>query len=129
MSSWVRVADAGAVADEHTLRVEVAGTPVCLARSEGELFAVHDTCTHADVSLSEGEVEDCRVECWLHGSQFDLRTGEPTGLPAVTAVATYAVKSEAGGIFVDLTHKPEPGDAVVGHENPAAPAGAVKEQI
>ena len=50
--------------------------------TDGELFAVDDRCSHADVSLSEGEVEGCLIECWLHGSQFDLRTGQPTCLPA-----------------------------------------------
>jgi 3-phenylpropionate/trans-cinnamate dioxygenase ferredoxin component len=107
MSGWVRVAAAGDIPDERTLRVEIGGTPVCLARSDGELFAVNDTCTHADVSLSEGEVEDGKVECWLHGSQFDLRTGEPTCLPAITPVATYAVMTTDGEVFVDLARRPD----------------------
>ena len=55
-------------------------------------YAVHDKCSHADVSLSEGEVDGCTLECWLHGSRFDLRTGEPTGLPATEPVAVYPVK-------------------------------------
>jgi 3-phenylpropionate/trans-cinnamate dioxygenase ferredoxin subunit len=107
MSGWVRVASVEQIPDEQALRVDIDGVPVCLARSEGELFAVHDTCTHADVSLSEGEVEDCKVECWLHGSQFDLRTGEPTCLPATVAVATYAVKTTDGEVFVDLARRPD----------------------
>ncbi|HEY5336307.1 MAG TPA: non-heme iron oxygenase ferredoxin subunit [Mycobacteriales bacterium] len=99
-STWVRVARGDAIADDTALRVDVGTTPICLARSNGELFAVHDTCTHADVSLSEGEVEDCTVECWLHGSRFDLRTGAPTGLPATVAVATFPVKTEGDDVFV-----------------------------
>ena len=106
MSGWVRVAAADEIGDDRAIRVEIDGTPICLARSDGELFAVHDTCTHADVSLSEGEVEDCKVECWLHGSQFDLRTGEPTGLPAIVPVATYAVHVTDGEVFVDVTRRP-----------------------
>ena len=106
--SWVRVATSEEIPDERTLRVEIGGHPVCLARSEGELFAVDDTCTHADVSLSEGEVEDCRVECWLHGSQFDLRTGEPTCLPATVPVATYAVRIDPdGAVYVDTDERPD----------------------
>ena len=67
-------------------RVLLDGEPVAVVRDEdGEVHAIGDTCTHGDISLSEGEVEDCTIECWLHGSRFDLRTGEPTGLPAVRA--------------------------------------------
>lgn len=102
MTDWVPVAHAGDIAEGGTLRVEIDDTPICLARSNGELFAVHDVCTHADVSLSEGEVEDGKVECWLHGSQFDLRTGEPTGLPATIPVATYPVKIDGEDVLVAL---------------------------
>ena len=107
MSGWVRVAATDEIGDDRAIRIDIDGTPVCLARSNGELFAVHDTCTHADVSLSEGEVEDCKVECWLHGSQFDLRTGEPTGLPAIIPVATYAVRVTDGEVFLDLSRRPD----------------------
>ena len=62
--------------------------------------AVEDVCSHANVPLSEGEVEDCTVECWLHGSRFDLRTGEPTGLPAVEPVAIFPVEIRDGDIYV-----------------------------
>ncbi|HEV7208799.1 MAG TPA: non-heme iron oxygenase ferredoxin subunit [Mycobacteriales bacterium] len=100
MTEWTRVARADDVPDESALQVKVGETPVCLARSRGQLFAVNDICTHADVSLSEGDVENGRIECWLHGSQFDLATGEPTGLPATIPVATYAVKTEGDDVFV-----------------------------
>ena len=58
----------------------------------GELFALSDVCSHAEVPLSEGEVYDRTVECWLHGSWFDLRTGAPTGPPATEPVPVYPVK-------------------------------------
>jgi 3-phenylpropionate/trans-cinnamate dioxygenase ferredoxin subunit len=65
------------------VRVVLDGVPVAVVRDEdGEVHAVSDTCSHAEVSLSEGEVDDSTIECWLHGSRFDLRTGEPTALPA-----------------------------------------------
>ncbi|PZG14218.1 Rieske (2Fe-2S) protein, partial [Spongiactinospora gelatinilytica] len=53
------------------LGVEVGGTPVALVRSGGEVFALHDVCSHAEVKLSEGDVYDDTLECWLHGSCFD----------------------------------------------------------
>ncbi len=89
------------LADETAVRVDVAGTPVCLARTQGQVLAVNDVCSHADVSLSEGDVEDGTVECWLHGSRFDLRTGKPTGLPATEPVATFPVDVRDGDVYVD----------------------------
>ena len=88
--------------DEGAIRVELAGKPICIARSNGEVFAISDICSHADVSLSEGDVEDGKVECWLHGSMFDLRTGEPTGLPATRPVPTYPVTVEGDDVLVQM---------------------------
>jgi 3-phenylpropionate/trans-cinnamate dioxygenase ferredoxin component len=99
----MKVAKLSELPEEGAVRVQVGSTPVCLARSGGEVFAVHDLCSHADVSLSEGDVEDGTVECWLHGSRFDLRTGRPTGLPATKPVATYPVTIEGGEVFVEMT--------------------------
>ena len=62
-----------------------------------EVFAVDDVCSHAEVSLSEGEVSGCQIECWLHGSRFDLRTGEPSGPPAFEPVPVYPVEIEGQG--------------------------------
>jgi 3-phenylpropionate/trans-cinnamate dioxygenase ferredoxin subunit len=84
-------------------RVVLGRTPVSVVRSEGEVYAIHDVCSHANVSLSEGEVEDATIECWLHGSRFDLRTGKPTGLPATKPVPTYPVKIEGGDVLVSLS--------------------------
>jgi 3-phenylpropionate/trans-cinnamate dioxygenase ferredoxin component len=97
-----RVASLSDLADESAVRVKVGSTPVCLARTQGEVLAVNDICSHADVSLSEGDVEDGTVECWLHGSRFDLRTGAPTGLPATKPVATYPVTIEGDDVLVDV---------------------------
>ncbi|NUR02400.1 MAG: Rieske 2Fe-2S domain-containing protein, partial [Streptomyces sp.] len=65
--SFVRVCALADLADGTPHRVEIDGTPVSVVRTEGEVFAIHDVCSHANVSLSEGEVEDCQIECWLHG--------------------------------------------------------------
>jgi len=83
---------------------DVDGTQVALVHGEdGTFYAIHDECSHAAVALSEGEVEGCTLECWLHGSRFDLRTGEPTGLPATEPVPVYPVEVRDGDIYVSLT--------------------------
>ena len=70
-----------------------------------EVFAIEDTCSHAEVALSEGEVEQtdggCQIECWLHGSMFDLRTGKPTNLPATEPVATFPIEVRGTDVYVD----------------------------
>ncbi len=88
--------------EEGAVRIDLAGTPVCVARSGGRVFAVSDICSHADVSLAEGEVEDGHVECWLHGSRFDLATGKPTGLPATRPIPTYPVTVEGDDVLVQM---------------------------
>jgi 3-phenylpropionate/trans-cinnamate dioxygenase ferredoxin component len=88
---------------EGALGVEVNGKPVCVVRTGGEVFALRDVCSHEEVPLSEGEIYDHTVECWLHGSCFDLRTGKPTGPPATKPVATYQVKIDGDDVFVALT--------------------------
>jgi 3-phenylpropionate/trans-cinnamate dioxygenase ferredoxin subunit len=90
------------VPDEGAIRVDLGGKPVCVARSGGEVFAILDVCSHADVALSEGDVEDFKIECWLHGSLFDLRTGEPSGLPATRPVPTFPVTVEGDDVLVQM---------------------------
>ena len=76
---------------------------VALVHAEdGDFYAVSDVCTHGAVSLSDGEVEGCTVECWLHGSRFDLRTGVPLSLPAVQPIAVYPVTVEGDAVLVDI---------------------------
>ena len=69
------------------------------------MFALRDVCSHEEVPLSEGEIYDHTVECWLHGSCFDLRTGNPTGPPATEPVPTYPVKIEGDDVYVALADK------------------------
>jgi 3-phenylpropionate/trans-cinnamate dioxygenase ferredoxin subunit len=83
---------------------EVNGVPVALVRTEEGVFAIYDECSHAAVPLSEGWVEDCTLECYLHGSRFDLRTGAPLELPAVTSVPVYPVQITADQVAIDLAH-------------------------
>ncbi|WP_327722757.1 non-heme iron oxygenase ferredoxin subunit [Streptomyces sp. NBC_00490] len=83
-------------------RFEVEGVPVSLVLTGDEVFAIHDVCSHSAVSLSEGEVDGCTVECWLHGSRFDLRTGKPLDPPATRPVPVYPVRIEGGCVYVDV---------------------------
>jgi len=80
--------------------VDVDGTPVAVVRTAGRVHAIHDVCSHANVALSEGEVADGEIECWLHGSTFSLTTGKPTCLPAVEPVPVYPVKIEGDDVYV-----------------------------
>jgi len=98
----VRAASLADLPEEGAIRVELAGKPVCLARSGGQVYALSDVCSHADVALSEGDVEGGQIECWLHGSMFDLATGAPTGLPAVKPVPTYPVTIEGDDVLVQM---------------------------
>ena len=98
----VRVASLTDLPEEGAIRVELAGTPICLARSGGKVYALSDVCSHADVALSEGDVDNGTIECWLHGSLFDLATGAPSGLPAVKPVPTYPVTVEGDDVLVQM---------------------------
>ncbi len=91
------------VPEDEAVAVTLGGQEIAVARNGDEVFAVEDICSHAAVALSEGEVEECTLECWLHGSRFDLRTGKPTGLPATEPVATFAAEVRGNDIYVDIS--------------------------
>lgn len=89
------------------LRVELEGetgvVEVAVVRDdEGTLHAISDICSHGQVSLSDGDVEGCTIECWLHGSTFDLRTGAPLALPATRPVPVYPVTVDGERVLVDV---------------------------
>ncbi|MDP9431921.1 MAG: non-heme iron oxygenase ferredoxin subunit [Actinomycetota bacterium] len=102
MSDWLRACALADLTEGTPHAVELDGTPVCLVRQNGEVFAIENVCSHADVPLSEGEVEGGAIECWLHGSRFDLRTGKPSGPPAVTPVPVYPTKIDSDDVLVAL---------------------------
>jgi 3-phenylpropionate/trans-cinnamate dioxygenase ferredoxin subunit len=85
-------------------RFEVADTCLAVVRIDEEVYAVGDTCSHEDYSLSEGEVwvEDCAIECPKHGSTFDLRTGEPQTLPATRPVPVFTARIDGTDVMVEL---------------------------
>jgi 3-phenylpropionate/trans-cinnamate dioxygenase ferredoxin subunit len=101
--SYVRACALADVPEDGALGVEIGDTPVAIVRVGSELFALRDVCSHEEVPLSEGEIYDHTVECWLHGSCFDLRTGKPTGPPATRPVPTYPVKTEGDDVYVLLS--------------------------
>jgi 3-phenylpropionate/trans-cinnamate dioxygenase ferredoxin subunit len=84
------------------LKVEKDGKTICVARVGDEVFAVDDTCSHSDASLSEGDVTDFKIECWLHGAEFDLRTGEALTPPAVAPLHTYGVHVDGDSVTVEI---------------------------
>lgn len=84
------------------VKVEKNGKTICVARVGDQVFAVDDTCSHADASLSEGDVTDFKIECWLHGAEFDLRTGEALTPPAVAPLHTYGVHVDGDSVTVEI---------------------------
>ncbi len=77
--------------------------PVAVARADdGEFYAINDVCSHGEVSLSEGEIDGCQVECWAHGGRFDLRTGAATDLPAMDPVDAYPLRIDGERVLVDV---------------------------
>jgi 3-phenylpropionate/trans-cinnamate dioxygenase ferredoxin subunit len=106
MSQFHRACALADVAVGGVAAVDVEGVEVAIIRTEEEVFAIRDECSHAAIALSEGDVDTdgCEIECWLHGSRFDLRTGKPTGRPAYEPVAIYPCKVEGDAIVVSVDH-------------------------
>lgn len=89
---------------DQAVKVELDGVPIALVLdSSGVVHAIGDTCTHGQISLSEGFVEGDTLECWAHGSQFSLTTGVPQNLPAYEPVPVYVVEIEDGDVYIDPT--------------------------
>jgi 3-phenylpropionate/trans-cinnamate dioxygenase ferredoxin subunit len=104
MADYVRACPLADVPQDGAVSVDLGGIEVAIVRSGGEVFAIRDECSHAAIPLSEGEVEDCEIECWLHGSRFDLRTGKAINLPATEPVPVYPCTVDGGDVLVDVTH-------------------------
>ena len=82
------------------MKIIVDTTPVCLVKIKEEVFAVEDTCSHSEASLSEGELNGYRIECWLHGAEFDLRTGEAVVPPAVAPLKRFIVERNSDQLLI-----------------------------
>jgi 3-phenylpropionate/trans-cinnamate dioxygenase ferredoxin subunit len=100
--SFVRACSVTELEDGKPHAVTVGDVDLAIVRDGDDIYAIYDECSHAAIPLSEGDVEGCFIECWLHGSRFDLRTGEPTSLPAFEPVAVYPVQIEDDDLLVDL---------------------------
>ena len=102
MSEYVRACAVSDLKDGGAIQVVVGGDEIALVKSEGEVYAIYDVCSHESVPLSEGEVDGHTLECYLHGSCFDLRTGEPLQMPATVPVPVYPVKIEGDDVLVSI---------------------------
>ena len=92
------------LASGEARRFEVGRHQLCVVRIGDEVYVIGDRCSHADYSLSEGEIyaDEREIECWKHGSTFSLETGEPQSLPATQSVPTYRVHIDDGNVLVAL---------------------------
>jgi 3-phenylpropionate/trans-cinnamate dioxygenase ferredoxin component len=106
----VKVASFSSLAPSSATRVVVEGRPLAVVRIQDDVYVIDDTCTHAEVSLSEGTVwdDECEIECWKHGTTFSLISGEPQSLPATQPVQVYVVTRSGDDVMVELT--PAAGD-------------------
>lgn len=97
-----RVTSVAEMAPGQLKKVDVTGLPICLARTDdGRFFALSDTCTHENYSLSEGELWGDDVECPMHASRFNLMTGYPDQLPAIVPIRTFKVTVADGEVFIE----------------------------
>ncbi|MCU1453294.1 MAG: Rieske (2Fe-2S) protein [Acidimicrobiales bacterium] len=90
--------------DAEPRRFVVHGHPIAVVRIAAHVHAVGDICSHQNISLSEGEVDPdtCQIECWKHGSAFDLRTGHPDSLPATRPIPVYPARVEGDDVVVTV---------------------------
>lgn len=108
--SLEKVCDLSALEPAEALRAEVTDErgkriPIAVVRDEeGGWHAIDALCTHGDVALDEGDVEGCAIECWGHGAQFDLNTGQPT-MPATEPVNCYQLEIKGQAVYVDACNR------------------------
>lgn len=100
--SWIKIVEVDRVPQGAGLRVDIADDRVALFRIGSDVYAIGDRCSHAEASLSEGELFGTEVECPRHGSAFDITTGAVLSLPATKPVPVYDVKVEDGFVFLRL---------------------------
>ena len=100
--TFVRACSVDEVVADKPLAVTVGDVDVAIVRDGDDFYAIRDECSHAAIPLSEGDLDGCLIECWLHGSTFDLRTGQPTTLPAFEPVPIYPVRVEGEELHVDV---------------------------
>ncbi len=92
--------DFSVLVEGKPIAIDVDGVAVCVAKVGDEIFAVADTCTHSEASLSEGEITGTKIECWLHGAEFDLRTGVALTPPATESLKSFKVKRNGNQLTI-----------------------------
>jgi 3-phenylpropionate/trans-cinnamate dioxygenase ferredoxin subunit len=98
----VRICGESEIAPGQAVKIVVEGVPIALVKdSAGVVHAIGDTCSHGEISLSEGFVEGDTLECWAHGSKFELATGKPQNFPAFEPVPVYQVTITDGDVYLD----------------------------
>ena len=98
----VKTINTSEISENSVKVVNVDDKDIAIFNVEGDFYAIDDLCSHAEASLAEGEVFDCKVECPLHGAEFDLKTGEAVTLPATKSVNTYKTEIIDGYIYVEM---------------------------
>ena len=102
MAEWVRVAGSDDLAEGEMLEHQHQGEPIVVARTGAGLFAFAGWCTHEECPLAEGVLTGTEVDCYCHGSVFDIRSGEALVGPAVESLETYPVREHDGEMEVEL---------------------------
>jgi len=106
----VQLLDIDDIPEGKTKRVEIEGLRIAVTRINGDIYAVGDRCTHANYALPDGPIdtEELTIECWKHGVQFCLKTGEAISLPATKPITSYQLETIQTSVFI---HLPEKGSA------------------
>lgn len=100
--TFVRACSVAEVPVGTAIPIDLGGdAEIAVVNTIEGFFAIRDVCSHAEVPLSDGDVDGCTIECYMHGSRFDLRTGAPLELPAVVPVPTYPVRVDGGDLYLD----------------------------
>jgi 3-phenylpropionate/trans-cinnamate dioxygenase ferredoxin subunit len=107
MAEWVKITNTGSLPEGRGIRVEAGPHCIALFRTGDAVLAIGDRCSHAEASLSEGDVFDFEIECPRHGATFDLRTGKALSLPATRPVPVYETKTEGGDLYLLLDDREE----------------------
>ena len=99
---FVKVGSLQEFEEGHIRRFIIEGRDIILVKHDGQIYALDDLCTHDGGSLSDGSIKNNDLVCPRHGARFDIKTGAPTGMPAVAGITTYEIKIENDQIYVAI---------------------------
>jgi 3-phenylpropionate/trans-cinnamate dioxygenase ferredoxin component len=105
MAEFFKAATTGEIPAGGVKCCELNGLRIAIFNLDGRYFAISDTCSHEDASLSEGFVEGSEVECPLHGARFDIRTGRVLTPPAIEDVQSFEVRVLGEDVLVSVSTK------------------------